>query len=75
MDLVNFPHHVESWSGSLTPLFPVPSLRPRTRAIADRDGSEGDDPPAEELQDELLVRGYTPLLGIQVDHCSTFPRY
>ena len=53
----------------------VPSLRPGARAAADRDGAEGDDPPAQELQDELVVRGHPALLGVQVEHLEAFARH
>ena len=43
----------------------VSSLRSRAGAVADGDCSEGDYSPSKELQDELLLRQYPPVLGLQ----------
>ena len=45
---------------------PLPGLRPGARRARDRDGAEGDDPPAQVVQDELVVRRHPALRRVQV---------
>ena len=53
----------------------VPSVRPGVGAAADRDCPEGDDSPSKELQDELVLRGYLAVLGVQMDYLAPVARY
>ena len=41
-------------------------VRPGAGQAGDRDGAEGDDPPAQVIQDELVVRGRAAVRGVQV---------
>ena len=53
----------------------VSSVSSRTRALADRDSSKGNDPLPKELQDELVLRGYLVVLRLQVEHNTAFVSY
>mmetsp|Transcript_10158 Transcript_10158/g.30033 ORF Transcript_10158/g.30033 Transcript_10158/m.30033 type:complete len:262 (-) Transcript_10158:2381-3166(-) len=51
---------------------PLPGARRGARCARDRDGAEGDHPPAQVLQDELVVCRHPPLRRLQVAGLQAF---